>query len=295
MQPHQLAYFVAVAETGSFTRGADRVGVVQSAVSTAIKQLERELGATLIERGYHRLALTPEGAALLPRARDVLSSFAAAKDAVASARGSVVGTVMLGMMAHTGRFDVAGALQRCREEHPQLAVHLRQTFSGSASSIDQVRRGELDLALVATEGSVAGIGFHAITAEPLVFVCAPEHRLARSRVLSVVDLAQESFVDFPTGWGNRTTVDLAFASAGIWRTVSTEVTDFALARSLVARGLGVTILPERGVPADSGLATVPLAEDLTWSCRLAVPTERPLSHAADRLVDVLLASAPGRE
>ncbi|MGZ6734757.1 MAG: LysR family transcriptional regulator [Nocardioides sp.] len=288
MQPHQLEYFLAVAETGSFTRGAEQAGVVQSAVSTAVKQLEHELGVALIERGYHRLALTPEGEALLPRAREVLSSFAAAKDAVASARGTVVGTVVLGTLAYTGRFDIGAALQRCREAYPQVAVHLRQTFSGSASSIDQVRTGDLDLALVATQGRVAGIEFHEIGTERLVFVCSPGHPLARARSVSVTDLGEEPFVDYPTGWGNRTTVDLAFAAAGVRRTVSTEVTDFPLARSLVARGLGVTILPEHAVPVDGGAVAVPLAEDLRWVCRLAISSERPLSRAADRVAAMLL-------
>jgi len=290
MQPHQLAYFLAVAETGSFTQGAQRAGVVQSAASAAIAQLERELGARLFARGYHRLDLTAEGAALLPHARDVLAAIQSAKDAVAGARGQLVGTVRLGTLALTGPWDLAAVLQRFAVAHPRVEVHLRQTISGSVTSLEEVRSGSLDLALVSVSATdLPGLALTEIHREPMVLACSPDHRLADAVEVSITELAAEPFIEYPTGWGNRATVDQAFASARLTRTIRTEVTDFALARTLVARNLGVTILPASAI--DATITAVRLHEHLEWAFQLAQPNHLRISRAASELARAIIGDA----
>ncbi|WGL52018.1 LysR family transcriptional regulator [Nocardioides sp. BP30] len=288
MQPHQLEYFLAVAETGSFTRGAERAGVVQSAVSAAVSQLERQLGATLFERAYHRVVLTAEGEALLPRAHDVLAAIAAARDDVAAARGEVAGTVVLGTLAFTGPWNIADLLRDFQGAHRLVAVHLRQTIAGSATSLAEVRSGTLDLALVSTHAeTLPGLRLDEIHREPMVFACDRDHPLARRTEVSIAELGELPFIDYPTGWGNRTVVDLAFAGAGVARTIRTEVTDFRLARSLVCRDLGVTIVPASA--ADDSMAAVRLREPLEWTVKLARPSARRPSDASARLAEAILA------
>lgn len=283
---HQLEYFLAVAETGSFTRGAARARVVQSAVSTAVAQLERELSAPLFERSHHSLRLTAAGEALLPHAREMLASVEAAKSAVADTQGEVIGTVRLGTMAYTGRLEVAALLQAFQARFPRVAVHLRQTIAGSETTIDEVRAGTLDLALVSTPTtSTRGLTFEDVATEPFLFMCAASHRLAKKREINISDLTEEPFIDYPTGWGNRTIVDLAFAAAGVHRNIRTEVTDFPLARSLVRRGLGVSIVPAQA--ADDTVVIRPLKEKLTWPMSLVRPTARRQSQAAIRLAEAV--------
>ena len=240
MQLHQIDYFVAVAETRSFTRGAQRVHVVQSAVSAGIRQLERELGAELFERKPRSIRLTPAGDALLPRAREILGSLRAARDAVHSARGEVTGTVVLGTLAHLGPLDLPSVLHSVQARYPDVVVKLRQTVAGTSSSLAALRAGTLDLALVSAFGNVAaGIELSALHTEPVVFSCSSEHRLAGRAHVGVQDLVDESFVDFPEGWGVRAAVDAVFAAAGAERYVHTEVVDFEMALELVRRNLGL--------------------------------------------------------
>lgn len=289
MQPHQLEYFLAVVETGSFTRGAQRAGVVQSAVSAAVAQLERELGAQLLERAQHPVRPTAEGAALLPHARRVLEAMGAAREAVAVARGDLVGTVTLGTLAYTGTLDVAGLLGSFQAAHPAVAVHLRQTIAGSASSLDEVRSGVLDLALISTPASaLPGVVLDELCREPMVFVCSRSHRLATASEVTITELGGEAFIDSPTGWGNRTVVDLAFAAAATSREIRTEVTDFGLARALVSGGLGVMIQPAGAM--DDSVAKVALRESLEWSIQLARPAARRLSAAATGLAERMVSS-----
>src|SRR5579872_965288 len=102
MELRQLAVFVAVAEEGSFTRAADRLHIVQSAVSAGVRNLETELGATLFDRSTHKVQLTDAGRALLPEARATLAAATAARDAVDAVGGGVRGTVLLGTMQAQG-------------------------------------------------------------------------------------------------------------------------------------------------------------------------------------------------
>ena len=145
---HQLAYFVAVAEERSFTRGAARVHVVQSAVSASISRLERELDSLLFDRSGRQIALTDAGAALLPEARATLAASQAARDAVDQVRGGLRGTVTVGGMLSTGPVDLSAVLGRFHAQHPEVAVRLRQASGGSSENVKALRDGTVDLALV---------------------------------------------------------------------------------------------------------------------------------------------------
>lgn len=293
MQIHQLAYFVAVAETGSFTRGAQRANVVQSAVSAAISQLERELGVALFERQYHRVSLTAEGEALLPRAREALFAVEAAREAVASARGELVGTVRLGMVIYTGSWDLAAVLHDFVAAHPRVDVRMRQTIAGSTSSLEEVRTGALDLALVFTAAAeLPDFTLTELNREPLVLMCSPDHPLAGQSAVGIADLAREPFIDYPEGWGIRSLIDAAFAAIEVRRTIRTEVTDFQLARALVHSDLGVSIVPEQAI--DDTVVGVPLREDLAWKVQLARPTHRRETAAAVALANAITRSAHDR-
>ncbi|WP_155765050.1 LysR family transcriptional regulator, partial [Mycobacterium colombiense] len=98
MELRHLEYFLAVADSRSFTAAAKRLHVVQSGVSATIKALERELGTDLFVRGAAGVALSPAGEALRPHARATLDAARAAKDAVGAARGTVRGTVTVGTL-----------------------------------------------------------------------------------------------------------------------------------------------------------------------------------------------------
>src|SRR6201995_761293 len=141
MELRQLAVFVAVAEEGSFTRAADRLHVVQSAVSAGVRNLERELGASLFDRSTHRVELTNAGEALLPEARATLTAATAARDAVDAVRGGIRGTVLLGTMQAQGMRAVGGpdVLARFRHDHPLDRVHVRHAAGGSTEMATQVR------------------------------------------------------------------------------------------------------------------------------------------------------------
>ena len=280
---------MVVAEELSFTRASRRLHVVQSAVSSAIQGLERELGAPLFDRDRHRVALTDAGQALLPEARATLAAAQAARDAVAQAQAGLLGTLTVGTMVSIGTVDVASLLGRFHASHPGVSVHLRHAPAGSAGLAAQVIAGELDLALVALPGPApAGLRLQPLTEEPLILIAARRHPLAGRRGIRLDQLTGEDFVDFPPGWGNRTVADRAFAAAGLDRRVPFEVTEFPSAANLVRNGLGIAFIPQSAADL-AGLDVIGLdGPALRWRVSLATPTARRLSAAARAFVAELL-------
>ena len=287
-----LQYFVAVAEELSFTRASRRLHVVQSGVSSAIQSLERELGVPLFDRDRHRVALTDAGAALLPEARATLAAAQAALDAVSEARGGLRGTLTVGTMLSTGQVDLPALLGQFHGAHPGVVVRLRLAAGGSAELAREVLGGSLDLALLALTGRPpAGLALHPLSEEPLLLVCAPGHPLAGGSAVTLDQLAAEPFIDFPSGWGNRTVVDRAFAAAGLERQVQFEVADYAAAVGLVRHQLGVAFLPASTTADLTGLARLRLSpRPLRWRLSVATPSTRRPSAAARAFLAALLAA-----
>ena len=288
MELRHLEVFVAVAEELSFTRASSRLHLVQSGVSSAVKALERDLGAALFDRDRHRVALTHAGQALLPAARATLAAAQAARDAVGEAQGGLRGTITVGTMVSTGGLDLPALLERFHRTHPGVTVRLRHSASGSTGLARDVVAGGLDLALLSLPGQVpAGLSLRPVTEEPLVVISRPEHPLAGRRV-RLAQLAGESFIDFPPGWGNRAVADRAFAAAGLDREVPFEAADFTSVIALVRAGLGIAFLPARAAAGVSDLATIEISDRaLRWVVSAAVPTGRRLPAAARAFLDEL--------
>lgn len=296
MELRHLEYFVTVADERSFTRAAARLHVVQSGVSAAIKALEHELGLPLLERTAKRFALTDAGAALLPRARATLDAAQAARDAVDEVRGGLRGTVRLGTLTAVGLIDVPALLGAFHQANPEVTVQLTVSTRGSLGLTDALTDGRLDLAFVSWPGRPpAGIHIRQFLQVPLELVVPAGHRLATLAECRIEDLAEEPFVDFPIGFGNRTLVDRAFAAAGVGRRVTVEVIDISTGASFVRHGLGIAILPRFAVREDRGLAVLTVTgADLDWPLGVAVSAVRAPSAAARALLALIEDSLPSR-
>ncbi|MFC8079545.1 LysR family transcriptional regulator [Streptomyces sp. NPDC057307] len=290
MELRHLEYFVAVAEERHFTRAAQRLMVSQSGLSASVRALERELGARLFVRSTRRVELTGAGRALLVEASRALASVRAGKEAVAAVQGLLRGTLSVGTEQCVTGVHVPGLLARFRSEHPDVEVRLRQ--AGSASLVDDVAEGRLDLAFVVVSGAVPeGVRLIGLAAEPMVLLCHPDHRLAGAAEVRWADLAGEVFVDFHQDWGARGLTDRSFAAVGVERRVALEVNDVHSLIELVGHGLGIAVVPRPIARKEhaAALVTVRLAgaESHPWEVSAAVPEESRTGPAARRLLSYL--------
>lgn len=282
MELRQLAYFVTVAEELSFTRAARRLQVVQSAVSTAIRALEKEVGAALFVRDSRHVRLSDAGSAMLPSARAALAAARAAHDAVQAQHGELHGSIVVGSMLSTPGVDVAGVLGRFHRAHPAVRVRVQYSPAGSQGHVHALLDGTLDLALASfPRRPPPGLVTEPLATEPLLLVCGREHPLSAGTPVGLADLAEQTFAEFPEGWGTRDLIDMAFDRHGLIRQVPLEVPDYATAAALIRQGHVLGFLPESIVARQPGLIAVPL-KDLkpAWNVALATSATRPLSRAA---------------
>ncbi|MGX1848829.1 LysR family transcriptional regulator [Streptomyces sp. NPDC055299] len=297
MELRQLAYFVAVAEERSFTRGAQREHVVQSAASAAVARLEAEFHTALFDRSRRALELTTAGRTLLAHARILLAEAQRARDEMGRLIGGLSGTVTVGTVLSTGPFDLIGALSTFQAEHPDVVVRLRLSAGPLTEHATALREGRFDLMLLPIplhEPAVLGpdLVIDELARMRLALACRADDPLARARDVAYADLADRRFIDFPTGWGNRSIADGLFSGAGVERTVALEVVDTTTALTMVQQGLGLAFVPEETVTTFPGLAQVHLADPPPLNgLGLAASRHHPLSQAAQALRGTLLAAS----
>jgi DNA-binding transcriptional LysR family regulator len=287
VEVRQLEHFVAVAEEQSFTRAARRLSYVQSALSVSIRALERDLGVRLFDRTTHRVALTDDGETLLPSARQTLASVEQTRDLAAALKGVLRGTLRIGIMQSFGYLDVPALLGRFHREHPHVEIEMRPSAGGSQALVQELKRGGTDIAFVSLMGDPVGVSATQLAVEELHLVGTPELLPRRRGRVELSGLSDVSFVDFPTGWGVRTTVDQAFAAAGVTRRVPVEVADVGTLLQLLRAGLGVALLPRSLLGSDDALQLRRLASPMTWRVVMALPSDRPIRAAANAFAELV--------
>jgi DNA-binding transcriptional LysR family regulator len=288
MELRQLEYFVAVAADLNFSRAAERIHVVQSALSASVSRLEKELGIELFDRSKRQIALTAGGEIFLQHAREVIHTAARARSSVEDHRGQLTGAVTLGTLMSWGALNLPAALQEFRRLHPLVTVRLRQSLTGSAGHMDAIADGHMDLALVSIPSPPsAQIALLKLAQEPMVFVCEPSHALAQRRRVRLVELAGHDFIHFPQGWGIRRRLDAEFTAAGVQPVNAYEVADYAIAAELIRHGLATTVLPINAAKRFPDLTTIPLNPPMTWTLSLASAANHAPSRATQALVDTI--------
>jgi DNA-binding transcriptional LysR family regulator len=291
MELRHLQHFIAVAEELNFTRAAERVHIVQSALSTSVRSLEEELRVRLFVRSTKQVQLTPAGRAFLERAREALRVIEVGREAVADIAGLRRGSLSIGSVHSLPAFlDLPSLMSRYHAIAPGIEVRLRQ--GDAAGLMEQLRSGRLDLAFLplldAPDDIVTGI----IACEDLVAVTPPDHPLAGRSGVGLRELVAYSFVDFDTGWGTRPLIDRAFGQAGLQRRTDFEVTDLETIVDLVGQGLGIALLPE--TIADLRRPKISVCElsepAICWELLVAYlrsDGEAPLNGAAQAFLDLL--------
>jgi DNA-binding transcriptional LysR family regulator len=291
----QLEYFIAVAGEMNFSRAAQQVHVVQSALSTSVSKLEKELGVELFDRSKQQLKITPAGEQFRERARSVIQTARLAKDSMSVYHGELTGTIDLGSLISFGRLDVPKVLGEFHRSYPFVRIKLRQSQTGSSAYLSAIADGSLDLALVsAPDRFPAGVEMQLLSEEPMVFVCRPDHHLAHRGHVAISELADEDLIGFPKEFGLRRLVDGAFAAAGVTAKTPYEVAlEYSLAGRLVKHGLGTIFMPVSEAARFPDLRTVDVRPAVVWPIYLASAEPTRLAPASARLAELLLALADG--
>lgn len=244
MDLRQLNALLAVAEHGGFSAAARALHTVQSNVSSHVARLEKELGATLIDRTTG--TPTPEGEAVLTRATRIRAELEAMSSDVASLGARVEGTARLGMIGTTARWIAPLLFEALEERYPDVRLVL--VDATTTSLIPRVDRGDLDLAVVNLPADSHDTVATPLFDEDRILLTLPEHPLAGEGPVTLADLAGHDLLLEPPGTAFRDELDRQAAEAGVTLTARAEVDGMRLLASLVVAGFGTAVLPASAVP-----------------------------------------------
>lgn len=281
--------FIAVAQTGSFTRAATRLHLSQPALTVQIRRLEETVGVRLFDRNSRNVALTPSGRELLPVLQKSLHDMEHVLiDARALGDGSS-GTVRMACLPTFAASLLPDLIQDLKKEVPRASFYIRDVVASMVNTL--VRNEDVDIGL--TGGELPDATFEVLYAgvDRLVVICPKEHPLARRRRIALEHLVSVPLVLTAPGTSVRAVVDAALAHASRKPDIACEPTYMMTAVAMVRSGLGVTILPgtAREVRAEPGLVARPIYDPaFVRPIALIKKRGRTLPPVTEKFVKVML-------
>jgi DNA-binding transcriptional LysR family regulator len=269
----QLKALVTVAETGSVTRAAELLHLVQPAVTRQLRSLEEELGVALFERTRQGMRPTDAGVIMIDRARRALSELDRARAEVRPAPGVVTGLATVGLLESTSQLLGEPLVSALARDHPGIQLRLMTAYSGHLQQwLDD---GDLDLALLYNLAGTPSLNTRPLLQENLWAVAPAEAQLSADSPLPLAQAAEHPLVMPATGHALRSLIDTATHRAGIEPDIAVETNSMPLQKQLVQAGHGWTILPGVGIATDvtdGRLSAAPLCDpEVRRSIVLAAP------------------------
>jgi LysR family hydrogen peroxide-inducible transcriptional activator len=261
MEMHQLRYFVAVAQTGNFSRAAERCHVSQPSLSQQILKLEHQLGKPLFQRLGRRAVLTDPGRLLLDRASAIL---AAVDDAERRLRAGDVthgGRLAVGVIPTIAPYMMPRTLERFAHRCPKIELTVWEDVTQNL--VTAVVNGELDLAIVALPIADNRLDAETLFSEPLFVALAADHPLSRRRRITIQNLADQRFILLNEMHCLGEQV-LSFCRANECQPqIACRSAQIATIQALIALRQGISLLPDMARRADRSRTLVyrPIAKD----------------------------------
>ncbi|HET6377052.1 MAG TPA: LysR family transcriptional regulator [Methylocella sp.] len=268
MEIHQLRHFIAVAESGGFTKGAQRAAVSQPAISASIAKLEAELDVKLLERRHSQVVPTAAGLRLLEVGKVILQTCNAVKAEVKSLASRK--PFKLGILQLLFSGDVSRLLGAFRDLHRNLPLEVSDgTWEQLFASLEEQ---ELDAALTILNGKESKFASRVLWTAPYVLAAPENHRFAARDMVALPDLSGEPFI-LPKHCPCLKELRDALASSGVKVRLVYETDRDDRALSLVAAGIGLALVPRH--PAAPGVKQIPVSGlELSRSVGLVWPRER---------------------
>jgi len=241
MELHQLRYFVAVAETENFTRGAARVHVSQPSLSQQIMKLEGEVGHKLFHRLGRKAVLTEAGVAFLERARRILFEVENAAKELGD-HPSLGRRITVGAVQTVMPYLLTPLIASLRDSHPNLLINAQEDFR--ANLVRGVVEGDLDLAIVPTPVKDYRISVEPLLTEPLLLVVGKRHPIASRSEISISDLAEETFISLGDSSALAAQVRSFFGDQKFQPRIGFRCAQVATLKLFVTMGLGISLLPQ---------------------------------------------------
>jgi LysR family hydrogen peroxide-inducible transcriptional activator len=284
MDLRQLRSFLAVIDNGSFSGAAAALFTVQSNVSSHVARLETEVGTTLFDRRSRRV--TPAGAIVESRGREILRHLGAISDDLAEIENRILGDVTFGTTPSIGLRVVPSLLTSVTSDLPEVSVQVAEAHSGTL--VQQLLAEDLDLA-VTTGASNAALRSRPLFTEDIVAVISSEHPLAAQRELRLSELVDYRLLlplpDNPL----YDHIAKGFAERNLPLGSAFKVGSSALVQAMASARLGLALVPATAASDSdtSGAAIRPISDLAPRRVALAMRAGEPPSRAVEAVADIV--------
>ena len=258
MEVHQLRYVCAIADTGNFSRAAERCKVAQPSLSQQVQKLEEDLGVKLFDRLGRSIRLTEAGRAFIPRARAILEQMDAARTSAADKNADLRGSVTVGVIPTVAPYRMPGYASSFTKKFPD--AKLRIIEDTTSVLVQGLRDLSIDVAILALPLRHKDLELFPIRTEPLFAVLRKNHPRARAKSLALKDLRGESFVMLRDGHCFRDLSLDTCTRARITPNIAFESGQFSSLLGMVATGIGVSLIPEMAIDRNVNCRYVRLSD-----------------------------------
>jgi len=293
MEIHQLTYFVAVAETGSFSRAAERCRIAQPSLSQQIQKLELELGEPLFDRLRRRVMLTDAGIHLLPRAINILAEIQDIKRSVNQEDNSVSGVLNVGFIPTIAPFVLPRVIKRfsCDFPNARLVVHEDLTEALVRDLVD----GKMDVGITSTPIHNRLIRTQELLSESLLVASSKKNDIISRSQIQVKELDDFPFIALSEMHCLGEQVQSFCYQQHLELKIVCHTTQLSTVQNCVAMGLGVSLVPNAMALSDrSKQVTYRSLSDAVPQRKIAAAThaERTLSFLAKKFIEIVREEYP---
>jgi len=259
MEIHQLRYFLAVAEEGSFSRAAAREHVAQPSLSQQIQKLEADVGERLFDRLPRSIAVTEAGERLLPYARKILVDIADAHRCVDDLKRDVAGRLTVGAIPTIAPYILPTLIGIFRDQHPNVILEIFEDTTEKLAL--RLEDATLDLALASSCNESSTLQRHSLGEETLLLLLPNQHRLAKKKKIKWSDLKSEKFLLLHEMHCLSVQVYELLTANRLRPEPAVRGAQLATLAQMVAGGMGVTLVPQMMVESEvpNGCVALPFA------------------------------------
>jgi LysR family hydrogen peroxide-inducible transcriptional activator len=259
MEIHQLRYFIAVADEGSFSRAAAKVRVAQPSLSQQIRKLEAEVGQPLFDRLPRSVVLTEAGRCFIDYARQILASIGDARRCVDELKGEVAGALAVGAISTIAPYVLPELVVTFQKHYPQVTLEIVEDVTAGITR--RIEAGELDVALASTCQQSPTLRREALASEPLLALVPEGHPLAKKTMVELDDLKSQRFLLLHEMHCLSQQVNHLLESRRLRPEIALAGSQLSTIANMVAASIGVSIVPQLMVKhyATPGCVSLPFA------------------------------------
>lgn len=293
MEIHQLEYFIAIAETGGFSRAAERCSVAQPSLSQQIKKLEGEIGQPLFDRLSRKVVLTDAGRLLLPRANAILGELQNIKVEMHTEITAGHGTLTVGFIPTIAPFVLPGVIQKFSQEFPNAALEVYEDLTDEL--VKRIVAAELDVAITSLPIKNNLVKSEELLSEPLLVAASQKYDIVTRASIHVKELDDFPFIALSEVHCLGEQVQSFCYQQDLELNIVCHTAQLSTVQNCIALGLGVSLVPQALAISDPLEQIVYRAiSDAAPQRKIAAVThaKRHRSTLADQFIELVRAEYP---